>query len=121
MNALAAIGPAASAAIPALEKYAAKDTPTPEQANSLYALYCIRDELADLRKIVALLTDAKVDTETERHVAKLLNQLGAQAGPVAEEIRRLLESGTPSALQEELKSFLEKVEKGEEPGVSFEW
>ena len=71
--------------------------------------------------MVDLLKDATVNAETEQHVVKLLNQLGAKAGPVADEIRQMLKSGTFSALEEGLKSFLDKVEKGVEPGISFEW
>ncbi len=121
INALAAIGPAAKSAIPALEEYAAKEDSGPNRADSYYALFCIRNEISDLRKMVELLKDANENTDTKKHVVKLLNQLGAKAAPVGDEVNQMLKSGEFSDWEEDLQSLLEKVETGEVPGVSFRW
>ncbi len=121
INTLAAIGPAAKSAIPVLEEYAAKEDSGPNRAESYYALFCIRNELSDLRKMVELLKDADEDLETKKRVVKLLNELGAKAAPVADEIRQMVESGKFSDWEEDLESFLDKVKRGEVPGVSFRW
>ncbi len=118
---LAAIGPAAKSAIPALEKYAAKEESGPNRADSYYALFCIRNEVSDLRKMVELLKDADEDPEMKKRVVKLLNELGAKAAPVADEVRQMVESGKFSDWEEDLESFLEKVKRGEVSGVSFRW
>ena len=93
IKALAAIGPAASPAIPALERYAAKENLGPKQADSYYALFCIRGEVADLRKMVDLLKHPRLSAGTKKHVAKLFERLGAKAGPVADEVRQIVELG----------------------------
>lgn len=106
INALAAIGPAAAPAIPALEKYVAKGNPGRRQADSYHALFCIRGEISDLRKMVGWLTDANVGTDTRKHVAEIFERLGTTAGPVADEVRRILEGGEPA------KETAEKRESG---------
>ena len=50
-----------------------------------------------------------------------LDQLGAKAQPVADEIRRLLTSEAPGDWQEGLKPFLENVDNGIVPGAIFHW
>jgi len=52
---------------------------------------------------------------------KILNQLGAKAEPVADEVRRMLESGKFPIWAQDLQAFLEKVKKGEAPGKPFKW
>ncbi len=118
IEALAAIGPAAATAIGVLEQHAAKQGG--EDQSALYALCCIRADISDFRKLVELLEDANVDAATKKQVVTRLNQLGAKAQPVADEIRRLLTSGAPGDWQEGLKSFLENVEPGNSPGAVFD-
>ena len=119
LNALAAIGPAASAAVPALVEYAAKEAPGHKQATAYYALFCVRGELPDLRKMVEPLKDTQVSDRAKEYVVKFLNRLGAKAEAVAEEIRGMLESEAVAKWAEDLQAFLEKVEKGEVPGPSL--
>ena len=121
MNALAAIGPAASAAVPALEEYARKEDPGPDQAASYYALFCIRGEVGDLRAMVRLLKDTQVNAQTKDQVVKFLNQLGARAEPVADEVRQMVKSGEFPDREAALQSFLEKVKKGEMPANRSEF
>ena len=52
---------------------------------------------------------------------KFLNRLGADAAPVADQVRQMLKSGELSDLEESLQSFLKKVEKGELPGPRVLW
>jgi HEAT repeat protein len=113
IEALAAIGPAAAAAITTLEQHAAKQAGADQSA--LYALCCIRGDISDFRKLIDLLEDANVDAATKKQVVTRLDQLGAKAQPVADEIRRLLTSEAPGDWQEGLKSFLENVDKGSVP------
>ena len=121
IRALAAIGPAATPAIPSLEKLAAQPTAEMHRADALQALFCIRGEVADLRKLVEMLSDMKGSPNAKRHVVKLLDQLGAKAAPVAIDVRRLLKSGKVADFQEGLESFLRQVKTGSAPGISFEW
>jgi hypothetical protein len=114
--ALAAIGPAASAAVGALEVYAEKNTGD-ARANAFYALCTIRGDLSDLQKMTGLLQDPKVDAAAKRHVVKLLKQLGAKAKPVAHEIRPMLNSPTFSDLHEDLQIFFKYVQDGKVPGI----
>ena len=44
-----------------------------------------------------------------------------RAEPVAAEVRRVLQAGEPADRETGLKSFLEKVEKGEVPPVTYEF
>ena len=101
-----------------LEQHAAKQGG--EEQSALYALCCIRADISDFRKLVELLEDANVDAARKKQVVTRLNQLGAKAQPVADEIRRLLTSGAPGDWQEGLKSFLENVEPGNSPGAVFD-
>jgi hypothetical protein len=71
--------------------------------------------------MVNLLKDAKASDNTRARVVKLLNQLGAKAGPVADEVRRMFRSKDFSKWAKDLEAFLEKVKKGEMPGSQFEW
>ena len=113
---LAAIGPAESAAIPALEKYAQKENPGPMQATSYSVLFRIRGQVSDLQKMIGLLHDAQVKADMKDHVVKILNQLGARAAPVADQVRQMLESGKAPDRKRGLRAFLDKVAKGDRPG-----
>ncbi len=93
IKALAAIGPAAEMAIPALEKYAAKDDPGNEQAESYYALTCIRGGTADLWKMVNLLKNPRVTVVTKNYVVTLFDELGPRAAPVGDAVRSLTKDG----------------------------
>ena len=90
IKALAAIGPAASAAVPTLEKYAAKTTPGSKVADSYYALFCIRGQISDLQKMVELLKDQRVNARTKKNIVALIEKLGAKAEPVIDEMRRIV-------------------------------
>jgi hypothetical protein len=117
----AAIGPAATAAIPVLEQYAAKHKGGPEEATAYYTLECIRGEQSDLRKLVALLQAADGNTDTKDRVVMLLNKLGANADAVTDEIRQMVASGEYSQWEEGLQTFLQTAAKGEVPGTHYEW
>ena len=100
--ALAAIGPAAAQAIPALENAS-------PSIDTNYALFCIRGEASELERMVAPLGYPqlkKVYTTAMRR----LNALGAKAKPVAGRIRRLLESQPfDDFTRSGLEAFLERV------------
>ena len=85
----------------------------------MYALCCIRGDISDFRKLVELLEDANADAATKKQVVTRLDQLGAKAQPVADEIRRMLTSEAPGDWQEGLKSFLENLDNGIVPGAVF--
>ena len=112
---LAALGPSATEAIPALERYA---TPSSSYlADAYYALFCIRGQTADLEKMVKLLTRTDLTRNRQKHyVVGYLNALGVTAAPVADEIRAMLKSKDIKN-REGLEAFLEKVDAGEGPYV----
>ncbi|MDP7396137.1 MAG: hypothetical protein QGF67_01915 [Lentisphaeria bacterium] len=91
--ALAAIGPAAAPAVPALEQYAGRDNPGARQADSYYALVCIRNDDTDLRNLVDLLEHPATNANTRNHVVECLERLGPKAAPLADEIRELTKAG----------------------------
>lgn len=95
IKALAAIGPAASTAVPALETYAAKKKAGPRQADSYYALFCIRGKVSDLQNMVDLLKNAKVSANTKKHIVELFERLGEKARSVADEVHRIELSKEP--------------------------
>ena len=120
LSALAAIGPAAISAIDALEQHARTNLGT-RRTDLLQALFCIRGDDSDLREMVELLKDANSNAATKQHVMMCLNQLGARAEPVADEIRGMLKSGEFVDWEQSPRAFLKEVEKGTVPGISFEW
>ena len=117
VEALAAIGPAATAAIPALTARASSQTGA-AQAAAVYALFCIRNEPGDLQRLVDLLLSPDAD---KREIVERLRQLGARAKPVVAQVRPLLQSEDFSDVHEGLQTFLGHVEAGEVPGVFYEW
>lgn len=93
INALAAIGPAATAAVPALMQYASREYPGTKQADSYYALVRIQGNPMDLQNLVDLLKNDKVNAGTKNHVVGLLEKLGPKTAPLADEIRELTKDG----------------------------
>ena len=116
---LAAIGPAASTAVPVLEKYR-----TPENAylaDVCYALYCIRGGEAELRTMAQLIGDKDCPRGHEsgqwRAAVRFLKALGADAAPVAPLVRQrvaLLENA-PSMRRNIEMEFFPRVEAGAKP------
>ena len=114
---LAAIGPSATQAVGALEQYAtlANDY----LADTRYALFCIRGQTSDIENMVSLLdrTD-RVRPWEKRDVVSYLNALGIKAAAVADQARDLLQSEKLDDTNKEgLAAFLEKVDAGEGPYV----
>ncbi len=100
--ALAAIGPAAAQAIPALENAS-------PSIDTNYALFCIRGEASDLENMIALLGNPQMK-KSHTTVMRRLNALGAKAEPAAGTIRRLLESQLfDDFTSRGLEAFLERV------------
>ena len=93
INALAAIGPAAADALPALQKYAARPNPDNRHADSYYAIFRIRGAPADLENMIVLLKDPQVRADTKNHMVERLNELGTQAAPIAAELYELTSAG----------------------------
>jgi HEAT repeat protein len=113
---LAAIGPAASKAIPVLEKYAGKDSSY--AASVCYAHYCIRGDTADLFKMVDILKSNKPDmTEQKPSVISYLAALGVKAAPAADVIRNLIKEDKSLADNKGLALFLERVENKKGPAI----
>ena len=111
---MAAIGPAASKAIPALTRSA-----TPDSwylADAHYALFCIRGRSSDLKRMVDLLerTDLARPKQQE-YVIEFLNALGVQGAAVADQVRALLKKDVPG--KQGLRVYLRQVENAEGPVV----
>ena len=96
-------------------------SPNREIGHAHHALYRIRGEVADLRALVDLLEEGSSEADAQREAVELLNQLGASATPVADEVRQLLDSGALPPSEEGLRDFLGKVQQGVEPRISYEW
>ncbi|NOY30732.1 MAG: HEAT repeat domain-containing protein [Planctomycetes bacterium] len=113
--AIGAIGPGAKAAIPALEKR--RDTRYWSVAINA-ALFRIRGEKADLDAIVQLLREPGGSYARE-YVGKGLEKLGAEAAPIADDVRDFLkEQGDEfakkkAALVASLNRYLDKVKASE--------
>lgn len=107
--ALAALGPAASAAVPVIEKHLRPDSKY--LADAYYTLYCIRGDEADLGRMLRLLERDDLNRPTQRsYVITFLNCLGVQAGSVTGTARELIESGRLTEAEVRgLRSFLGKV------------
>lgn len=112
VKALGSIGPAAKAAIPALEKV--RDIKS-ASANANAALFRIRRDKADLDAIVELLRDPENSSRVWEYAANVLEDLGAEAAPVADDIRAFLkEQGDEFAQKQsstvgQLRQYLDKV------------
>jgi len=113
---LAAMGPAASEAIPALEKHR-----TPENrflADTCYALYCIRGGEEELQTLAEIIGDKDrprgYESGAWRDAARFLKALGVEAAPVAGVVRErlaLLEKA-PSMKRNIESVFFKRVEEG---------
>ena len=109
---------ARSWAVPVLEMYANHDENLHPDA-TFYALYCIRGDPSDLHKMVDLLETEEKYYGIKGGVISYLKALGVKAAPVADQVRKLLDSEEPLVMKykKELMSFLDKVEQGEGPTV----
>ena len=115
--ALAAIGSPASDAIAVLQQY--RHSQNPYLANTCYALFCIRGNVADLKMMARLLGDTNCPRGSEEweDVVTLLNALGVKAAavaPIVQERLSLLDS--QPALQRQLTStYFPRVKKKAPP------
>lgn len=120
-EALAAIGPAAAEAVPVLEEAArsydwVNGPGLHTKGSTLYALYVIRGQEADLQSLADLLpvTEYSCGLKT----ARLLNKLGSKARPVEEKIRTQLQLELAKDQQNlEFIGILESVLKNLNPGT----
>ena len=113
--AIAAMGPAAAAAIPVLEKYRIPDNSY--LATTCYALFRIRGAEADLKMIAEILMDKERPYADRREAARYLIALGGTSAPVADFVRRNLSKLEPvHRLDYRIrKSFFAQVEKDAPP------
>lgn len=114
---LAAIGPAATAAVAALETYGT--TSNAFLPDTLYALFCVRGHTSDLEDMVDLLDRTDLSRPwAKRDVIDFLNALGIKAEAVVTQARGLLDSeNLDDTAKKGLRAFLKKVEAKEGPYV----
>ena len=93
INALAAIGPAATDALPALREYAARANPNISHTDSYCAIFCITGEAEDLQPMITLLKNPNVGAATKNHLVDRLRELGRRTAPIADELRELTRAG----------------------------
>ncbi|HCN07833.1 MAG TPA: hypothetical protein DIT01_07850 [Lentisphaeria bacterium] len=93
INALAAIGPAATDALPALREYAARTNPNISHTDSYCAIFCITGDAEDLQPMITLLKNPNVGADTKNHLVKRLEELGIRTAPIADELRELTKDG----------------------------
>ena len=105
-RALAAIGPAASAAVETLEKYSQGNGWC--EAATIYALFCIRGDEGDLQALTDLLWDGE-EKYGRPYAAQLLDKLGTAARPVEARVREWLKDGEHQAMRDHLESLLKKL------------
>lgn len=114
---LAAIGPAAADAVPALEKHRTPDNPY--LAHVCYALFCIRGDGEDLAILVGLIgqKDLPNGAQEWQEAARFLGALGGQAAPVASQVRQRLAllEGEPALRRQIETTFLQRAAAGAAP------
>ncbi len=108
---LAAIGPAAAAAVPTLEQYPSRQTMYRPYAD--YALYRIRGDANDIERLLDGMSEASVPESHKRNIVEMLNAMGATAAPAVSRVRQMLEQEAFAPHRERLELFLRKVERGE--------
>ena len=112
---LAAIGPAATEAVPHLEEYAT-DRNGRYLADAFYALFCIRGHASDVQNMVRLLARTDLRRPHQKsYVIGFLRRLGVKAQPAEDVIRILLTAGDlpENADRLALRGILRRLEAGD--------
>ena len=118
---LAAIGPAASDAVAALQQYRTPENPF--LVDTCYALFCIRGGEAELQTMAKIIGDTDVPRGNEsgqwRDAVRYLVALGAKASPVVPLVRERMQLPSVEeecpAIHRRMTLTLTGVEQGREP------